>query len=54
MKEVNLSLCFLCFVYDEQRILLGMKKRGFGEWKWNGFGGKLEDGERIEYGFHIF
>lgn len=25
-----------------------MKKRGFGEGKWNGVGGKLEDGETIE------
>lgn len=26
-------------------MLLGMKKRGFGQGKWNGFGGKLEGGE---------
>ena len=24
-----------------------MKKRGFGEGKWNGFGGKVEEGETI-------
>lgn len=35
----------LCFIYDEERILLGMKKRGFGTGKWNGFGGKVEQGE---------
>lgn len=36
----------LCFPVDEMgRILLGRKKRGFGAAKWNGFGGKLEDGE---------
>lgn len=28
-------------------ILLGMKKRGFGAGKWNGFGGKLESGETL-------
>lgn len=28
-------------------ILLGLKKRGFGEGKWNGFGGKVEPGETI-------
>ena len=28
-------------------VLLGMKKRGFGEGKWNGFGGKVELGETI-------
>lgn len=30
------------------RILLGLKKRGFGAGKWNGFGGKVEKGETIE------
>lgn len=30
------------------QVLLGMKKRGFGEGKWNGFGGKVESGETIE------
>lgn len=29
-------------------VLLGMKKRGFGAGRWNGFGGKMEDGETIE------
>ncbi|XP_043222329.1 7,8-dihydro-8-oxoguanine triphosphatase-like [Amphibalanus amphitrite] len=32
----------------QQRVLLGMKKRGFGAGKWNGFGGKLEPGETVE------
>src|SRR5690606_24398839 len=32
----------------EQQILLAMKKRGFGEGKWNGVGGKVEEGESIE------
>ena len=36
----------LVFPIDEQnRILLGRKKRGFGAHKYNGFGGKLEAGE---------
>ena len=26
----------------EQQVLLGLKKRGFGVGKWNGFGGKVE------------
>lgn len=38
----------LCFVVKEDRILLGMKKRGFGAGRWNGFGGKVEVGESIE------
>lgn len=38
----------LCIVRETTRILLGMKKRGFGVGQWNGFGGKLEVGETIE------
>jgi 8-oxo-dGTP diphosphatase len=30
-------------------ILLGMKKQGFGSGKYNGFGGKIEANEAIEY-----
>jgi hypothetical protein len=33
---------------DHKEILLGMKKRGFGAGKWNGFGGKLEENESNE------
>ncbi|XP_051856082.1 oxidized purine nucleoside triphosphate hydrolase isoform X1 [Antechinus flavipes] len=40
----------LVLVMKPQQILLGMKKRGFGAGKWNGFGGKVEDGETIEEG----
>jgi 8-oxo-dGTP diphosphatase/2-hydroxy-dATP diphosphatase len=29
------------------KILLGMKKRGFGAGRWNGFGGKLKEGETV-------
>eukprot|EP00927_Polykrikos_kofoidii_P072233 TRINITY_DN68373_c0_g1_i1.p1 TRINITY_DN68373_c0_g1~~TRINITY_DN68373_c0_g1_i1.p1 ORF type:complete len:592 (+),score=96.88 TRINITY_DN68373_c0_g1_i1:134-1909(+) len=32
----------------ERMVLLGMKKRGFGSGKLNGFGGKLEVGESVE------
>ncbi|MDO8566348.1 MAG: 8-oxo-dGTP diphosphatase [Candidatus Moranbacteria bacterium] len=38
----------LCLVIQDGNILLGMKKRGFGVGKWNGFGGKVESGETIE------
>ena len=45
----------LCFVVKEDKILLGMKKRGFGAGRWNGFGGKVEVGESIEeVGIHEF
>ncbi|MFH0806192.1 MAG: NUDIX domain-containing protein [Candidatus Brennerbacteria bacterium] len=37
----------LCIVHQPPRILLGMKKRGFGAGRWNGFGGKLLPGETI-------
>jgi hypothetical protein len=30
------------------QLLLGVKKRGFGEGWWNGFGGKVHKGESIE------
>lgn len=29
------------------RVLLGMKRRGFGAGRWNGFGGKVQPGETI-------
>jgi ADP-ribose pyrophosphatase YjhB (NUDIX family) len=35
----------LCFLLKDDRVLLGMKKRGFGVGKWNGMGGKLIEGE---------
>lgn len=38
----------LCIVHQGTRVLLGMKKRGFGEGRWNGFGGKVAHEESIE------
>lgn len=38
----------LCMVMKDGKLLLGMKKRGFGMGRWNGFGGKVEAGESIE------
>lgn len=38
----------LCFIQDKGRVLLGMKKKGFGAGWWNGFGGKVEPGETVE------
>ena len=32
----------LCLLIKEDKILLAMKKRGFGMGKWNGVGGKLD------------
>ncbi len=42
MKTLTLSL----FVKDG-KVLLAMKKDGFGKGKWNGYGGKLKEGETI-------
>ena len=44
------KLLTLVIVNEPGRVLLGMKKRGFGAGKWNGFGGKVETGETIEDG----
>lgn len=41
------KLYTLIVVCNEDKILLGFKKRGFGAGKWNGFGGKVEPGENI-------
>lgn len=38
----------LCIIHQHPKVLLGMKKRGFGAGRWNGFGGKVGDGESIE------
>ncbi|XP_053550937.1 oxidized purine nucleoside triphosphate hydrolase [Bombina bombina] len=42
------KLLTLVLVVQPQKILLGMKKRGFGAGLWNGFGGKVQTGEAIE------
>lgn len=40
--------CTLLFLRKENKILLAMKKRGFGSDRYNGVGGKIEPGETIE------
>jgi hypothetical protein len=37
MNLVNIGL----FMHQNENVLLGMKKRGFGQGRWNGFGGKV-------------
>lgn len=44
------KLLTLLFVLTPGKVLLGMKKRGFGKGRWNGFGGKVQPGETIEDG----
>lgn len=43
MKSVT-----LCLLVKDDKVLLAMKKRGFGAGKWNGVGGKVQNGETIE------
>ena len=38
----------LVMIYQHPKILLGMKKRGFGVGRWDGFGGKVLENESIE------
>jgi 8-oxo-dGTP pyrophosphatase MutT (NUDIX family) len=49
-KKTNhpLRQATLCFLTENKRILLAMKKRGFGKGKWNGVGGKVKDSETIK------
>ena len=42
------KLLTLCIIHQEPKVLLGIKKRGFGEGRWNGFGGKVNQNEDIE------
>ncbi len=46
--EQKRKILTLCVIHEHPRVLLGMKKRGFGAGRWNGFGGKLTPGESIE------
>ena len=43
MKETT-----LCLLIKENRVLLAMKKRGFGIGRWNGTGGKFDPGKGDE------
>lgn len=38
----------LAFILEENRILLSMKKSGFGGGRYNGYGGKVKPGESLE------
>jgi len=48
MENKKIKPLTLCIIRQNSKILLGMKKRGFGAGRWNGFGGKLSAGETIE------
>jgi 8-oxo-dGTP pyrophosphatase MutT (NUDIX family) len=38
----------LSFIRTESKLLLALKKRGFGAGKWNGYGGKIQENETLE------
>lgn len=42
MKQLTLT-----YLIKDRSVCLGLKKRGFGKGKWNGFGGKVEEGESM-------
>lgn len=44
------TVCTLCLLVEDGKILLGKKKVGFGLGRYNGFGGKVKIGEEIEQG----
>ena len=46
IKDYTLIECFRTH-NGRRQLLLGMKKRGFGVGKWNGFGGKFDEGENM-------
>ncbi|KAJ1096344.1 hypothetical protein NDU88_001487 [Pleurodeles waltl] len=48
MSVFTSKLFTLVLVVQPKQVLLGMKKRGFGAGRWNGFGGKVQKGETIE------
>lgn len=48
MTQKTKKIQTLCLIEREGEMLLGLKKRGFGEGRWNGFGGKVVPGESIE------
>jgi 8-oxo-dGTP diphosphatase len=38
----------LCFLVKDGKVLLGQKKKGFGQGYWLGIGGKVEQGESVK------
>lgn len=43
-----MKITTLCFLVRGNKVLLAMKKRGFGVGKWNGVGGKVSENEEIK------
>jgi len=48
MKVLRLNIMIqatLCILIKDKEVLLAMKKKGFGQGKWNGVGGKFDAGK---------
>ena len=45
--SMDITVCTIVYLFRGAEVCLGMKKRGFGEGYWNGFGGKVRDGEAL-------
>ena len=48
MGNEKRKILTLCIIHQGSKVLLGMKKRGFGACRWNVFGRKVKTGETIE------
>ncbi len=48
LPDFPVTRATLSFILDGKRVLLGLKKKGFGAGYWNGFGGKIEPGETVK------
>ncbi|XP_077980099.1 oxidized purine nucleoside triphosphate hydrolase-like [Glandiceps talaboti] len=48
MNNIKKKLLTIVYIVKDNKVLLGLKKRGFGVGNWNGFGGKVQAGETIE------
>jgi ADP-ribose pyrophosphatase YjhB (NUDIX family) len=46
--SASMRVSTLCYLVNENKVLLAIKKRGFGAGKYNGVGGKVETGESYE------
>lgn len=45
---MNHNILTLVIIHQKDSVVLGLKKRGFGMGKWNGFGGKVQGSETLE------
>ncbi len=44
-EEAKVKKATICFCLRDGNVLLAMKRQSFGSGKWNGYGGKVDEGE---------